>query len=100
MIEFLEAKFREMKKVKNGQIVDSTTNAKRYKYLLRVLQQFTKEKYNKAFSTYFFADINEQLTPMWLPKWRVNGLPGAKKTAGYVPRFSFWQIITLYKVQN
>lgn len=60
MIEFLEAKFREKKKVKNGQIVDSTTNAKRYKYLLRVLQQFTKEKYNKAFSTYFFADINEQ----------------------------------------
>ena len=60
MIEFLEAKFREKKKVKNGQIVESTTNAKRYMYLLRVLQQFSKEKYNKAFSTYFFADINEQ----------------------------------------
>ena len=60
MIEFLEAKFREKRKVKNGQIVESTTNAKRYMYLLRVLQQFTKEKYNKAFSTYFFADINEQ----------------------------------------
>ena len=60
MIEFLEAKFREKKKVKNGQIVESTTNAKRYMYLLRVLQQFSKEKYKKAFSTYFFADINEQ----------------------------------------
>jgi len=60
MIEFLEAKFREKRKVKNGQIVESTTNAKRYMYLLRVLQQFTKEKYNKAFSTYFFTDINEQ----------------------------------------
>ena len=60
MIEFLEAKFREKRKVKNGQIVESTANAKRYMYLLRVLQQFTKEKYNKAFSTYFFADINEQ----------------------------------------
>ena len=60
MIEFLEAKFREKRKVKNGQIVESTTNAKRYMYLLRVLQQFTKEKYNKAFSTYFFVDINEQ----------------------------------------
>lgn len=60
MIEFLEAKFREKRKVKNGQIVDSTTNAKRYVSLLRTLQQFTKEKYNKAFSTYFFADINEQ----------------------------------------
>ena len=32
MFEFLEAKFREKKKVKNGQIVDSTTNAKRYRY--------------------------------------------------------------------
>ena len=40
--------------------MDSTTNVKRYRYLLHVLQQFTKEKNNKAFSTYFFADINEQ----------------------------------------
>lgn len=60
MFEFLAAKFREKKKIKNGQIVDSTTNAKRYVYLLRVLQRFTKEKYNRSFSSYFFADITEQ----------------------------------------
>ncbi|MFK1866638.1 phage integrase SAM-like domain-containing protein [Bacteroides fragilis] len=60
MFEFLSAKFREKKKIKNGQIVDSTTNAKRYVYLLRVLQRFTKEKYNRSFSSYFFADITEQ----------------------------------------
>ena len=60
MFEFLASKFREKKKIKNGQIVDSTTNAKRYVYLLRVMQQFTKEKYNRSFSSYFFADITEQ----------------------------------------
>lgn len=60
MFEFLATKFREKKKIKNGQIVDSTTNAKRYVYLLRVMQQFTKEKYNRSFSSYFFADITEQ----------------------------------------
>lgn len=60
MFEFLAAKFREKKKIKNGQIVDSTTNAKRYVYLLRVMQRFTKEKYNRSFSSYFFADITEQ----------------------------------------
>lgn len=60
MFEFLAAKFREKKKIKNGQIVDSTTNAKRYVYLLHVLQRFTKEKYNRSFSSYFFADITEQ----------------------------------------
>nr|WP_289764414.1 phage integrase SAM-like domain-containing protein [uncultured Duncaniella sp.] len=60
MFEFLMEKFRDKKKIKNGQIVDSTNNAQHYVYLLHVMQQFTKEKYNRSFSSYFFSDITEQ----------------------------------------
>ena len=60
MIDYLEETFKNKKRIKNGQIVDSTTNAKRYVYLKRELQAFTKEKYAKAFSSYFFADITEE----------------------------------------
>lgn len=60
MIESLEARFREKKRIKNGQIVDSISNAKHYVVIKRVLQEFTKEKYGRAFSSYYFSDITEQ----------------------------------------
>ena len=56
MIDYLEARFKEKKRVKNNQIVDSSNNAKKYAELRRTLQAFTKEKYGKAFSAYFFTD--------------------------------------------
>lgn len=59
MIDYLEARFREKKRVKNNLIVDSSNNAKKYAELRKVLQAFTKETYGKAFSTYFFTDITE-----------------------------------------
>ena len=51
MIDYLEETFKNKKRIKNGQIVDSTTNAKRYVYLKRELQAFTKEKYEEAQNT-------------------------------------------------
>lgn len=60
MIDYLEARFMEKKRIKNNQIVDSSNNAKKYAELRRTLQTFTKEKYGKAFSAYFFTDITEQ----------------------------------------
>ncbi len=60
MIGSLEARFLEKKRIKNGQVVDSTTNAAKYSEMRRVMQAFTKEKYNKAFSSFYFADITEQ----------------------------------------
>lgn len=60
MIDYLEARFMEKKRIKNNQIVDSSNNAKKYAELRRTLQAFTKEKYGKAFSAYFFPDITEQ----------------------------------------
>lgn len=60
MIDYLEARFKEKKRIKNNRIVDSSNNAKKYAELRRSLQAFTKEKYGKAFSAYFFPDITEQ----------------------------------------
>lgn len=60
MIDYLEARFMEKKRIKNNQIVDSSNNAKKYAELRRTLQAFTKEKYGKAFSAYFFPNITEQ----------------------------------------
>lgn len=59
MIDYLEEKFKNKKRIKNGLIVDSTPNAKIYALMRRSLQAFTKAKYNKAFSSYFFQDIDE-----------------------------------------
>lgn len=59
MIDFLEEKFKNKKRIKNGQIIESIPNAKKYDQIRRVLQAFTKEKYNRALSTYYFKDITE-----------------------------------------
>ena len=40
--------------------MDSIKTAKCYTNLKKTLIQFTSEKYNKSFSSYFFTDINEQ----------------------------------------
>ncbi|MCS2722056.1 site-specific integrase [Bacteroides uniformis] len=60
MIDYLETRFKEKKRIKNNQVVDSSNNAKKYAELRKVMQAFTKEKYNKAFSSFFFTDITEQ----------------------------------------
>ena len=60
MIDSLEMRFRDKKHIKNGQIVESVNNAKRYVELRRNLISFTKEKYGKALSAYYFPDITEQ----------------------------------------
>lgn len=59
MIDFLEEKFKNKRRIKNGQIIDSTPNAKLYAQIRKHLQVFTKEKYNRAFSSYYFQDITE-----------------------------------------
>ena len=60
MIDALEVRFREKKRIKNGQIVDSVSNSKHYAAMRKELQIFTKEKYGRAFSSYYFSDITER----------------------------------------
>lgn len=60
MIDSLEMRFREKKRIKNGQIIDSLNNAKQYVSIRKVLIEFTQEQYGKALSSYYFQDIDEQ----------------------------------------
>lgn len=60
MIDALEQRFREKRRIKNGQVVDSVSNAKHYVAMRKELQAFAKEKYGRAFSSYYFSDITER----------------------------------------
>ena len=53
MIDYLEETFKNKKRIKNGQIVDSTTNAKRY--VLSLIHIY-------IFQTYILPDV--QLRPI------------------------------------
>lgn len=59
MIDLLIERFYKKERIKNGQIVDSSNNAKRYEQLKRCLVTFCKIQYNRSFSTYYFKDITE-----------------------------------------
>lgn len=84
MIDSLEMRFRTKKRIKNNQIVDSTANARHYVAIRKVLQDFTKEKYGRAFSSYYFSDITEQFLldfAFWIKETGIKngnkgGLPG------------------------
>lgn len=51
---------RKTERVKNGNILTCSRNAKNLHYFRLQLDRFTNEKYGKSFSTYFFKDITEQ----------------------------------------
>lgn len=57
MIDALEQRFREKRRIKNGQVVDSVSNAKHYVAMRKELQAFVKEKYGRAFSSYYFQTL-------------------------------------------
>lgn len=60
MIDRLIERFTNQQRFKNGKIITSQSNARDYKFLKSSLTAFTKEKYNKAFSSYFFREITEK----------------------------------------
>lgn len=57
--DFIET-CRKTERVKNGNILTCSRNAKSLQYFRLQLDRFTNEKYGKSFSTYFFQDITEQ----------------------------------------
>lgn len=59
MIDLLIEKFSTQERFKNGKLVVGSLNAREYHFLKRSLSEFTKQKYDKAFSSYYFSDINE-----------------------------------------
>lgn len=60
MIDYLIIKFSEKEKEKNGKIVKSLSSVKDYKIMKKALEEFTRKKYNKPLSVYYFSDITKQ----------------------------------------
>lgn len=52
--------FRNLKREKNGKMITSSSNAENYLYLKNSLIEFTKSKYNRSFSSFYFYHIDSQ----------------------------------------
>ncbi len=60
MIDMMYERFMQQGRYKNGKILLSVGNAKKYRYLKRSLEHFTQVRYHRPFSKYMFRDITEQ----------------------------------------
>ena len=79
MQDYIEA-CRKTERVKNGNILSCSTNAKHLHYLRIELERFTNERYNKSFSTYFFQDITEQFVKDYVAFIEKQGLEKGNKS--------------------
>lgn len=61
MFDVLDEKLRSRERIKNGKIISSVGTAEQYKYLRRTLEDFTRKKYDRALSSFYFDDITEEL---------------------------------------
>lgn len=59
MIDELIGIFDKKERFKNGEIVKSISNVREYSFLKSSLNNFTKEKYKKSFSSYYFTNLTE-----------------------------------------
>ena len=79
MQDYIEA-CRKTERVKNGNILSCSTNAKHLNYLRLELDRFTNERYNKSFSAYFFQDITEQFVKDYVAFIEKQGLEKGNKS--------------------
>lgn len=80
MIYRIADQFHKQERMKNGHILTSSPNAKKYIVLNKTLGEFTRDVYRKEFSKYRFRDIDESFLlafAMYLKKrgWQ-NGTGG------------------------
>lgn len=56
-LDLIIERIAERKRVKNGKVLSSVNTARNYKDLRTTLNEFTPQKYGRAFSTYYFIEI-------------------------------------------
>jgi integrase len=78
-IEHLEGKYREKERVKNGKVIISTATMDFYKALRVSLTDFTKGKYNRSFSSYYFEDIDTQFFEDYVLFLQKRGIKNGNK---------------------
>lgn len=74
---------RNRKRFKNGKFITSSSTARGYHFLKNSLEDFTKEKYGRSFSTYFFPDITEKFVEDFVVYLQERGIKNGNK--GNVP---------------
>ena len=60
MFDILNEKFINRERIKNGKIITSAGTALEYRKFRSALETFTKQKYNRALSSYYFNDITDE----------------------------------------
>lgn len=59
MIDRIIEQFNKQERIKNGHILTSSSNAKKYILLKKTLEEFTRDVHRREFSKYRFRDIDE-----------------------------------------
>lgn len=77
--DYIEA-CRKTERVKNGNILTCSQNAKNLHYFRLQLERFTIEQYGKSFSTYFFQDITEQFVKDYVSYLEKEGIKKGNKS--------------------
>ncbi|MFI3294050.1 MAG: phage integrase SAM-like domain-containing protein [Rikenellaceae bacterium] len=60
MFDILDDRLRKRERIKNGKVVSSAGTANTYKTFRHSLEGFTKNKYNRNLSSYYFCDLTEE----------------------------------------
>lgn len=76
--DYIEA-CRKTERVKNGNILTCSQNARHLHYFRLQLERFTIEQYGKSFSTYFFQDITEQFVKDYVAYLEKEGIKKGNK---------------------
>lgn len=71
---------RKTERVKNGNILTCSKNAKNLHYFRLQLDRFTTKQYGKSFSTYFFQDITEQFIKDYVSYLEKEGMKNGNKS--------------------
>ncbi|WP_165020632.1 tyrosine-type recombinase/integrase [Dysgonomonas sp. ZJ279] len=81
MIDLLIDRFAKQQRFKNGKVVSSASNVKEYTILKNSLNDFTKQKYGKSLSSYFFRNIGEQFLLDYALYLQMRGAENGNKGA-------------------
>lgn len=80
--QLFQIKIKELqskKKVKNGHVITHSTYAKAHEKVLEYLKQFTKHKYGRSFSNYYFSDLDETFLDDYATYIQTEGIKKGNK---------------------
>ncbi|GAB6119757.1 phage integrase SAM-like domain-containing protein [Dysgonomonas termitidis] len=99
MIDELIEEFGKKERFKNGEIIGSSANVKEYKLLKNSLSNFTRDKYKKGFSSYYFTNLNETFLNDYTVYLQVRGAEKGNK-GGVIQKLKKLKAVCNYASQR